>query len=1035
MKYNLGISDSSKNRKSKKRSGYGKTPKSFQLSSASINRNSSRSSSKRRNYLKFSKFAPFKSVGIHSGSKRHEGVASNKLNRTQRFKAFLKKAFGISIAIGFLLGLISVIALGIYLQNLEKSLPDPDKLVAWNADETTIIYDRNGKELYKIFDEENREFASIDEIPENTKWALLAAEDVEFYQHKGLDWKGIVRCGFQSVNSYLQVGNSSEGCGASTITQQLVRNTIMYQVYGSEAYERSSFFKTVRRKFRELLVSMQVEQALTKDQILQLYMNEINLGGNNYGYGAAAKSYFGKDVSELNLAESAMLAGIVQQPSIASPLYGIDPEVGKERQQYVFDQMLKYKKLTGVTEDEVNDARNTVLEYKAATSDIPAYHFVFYVKQLLEEKYTPEVVQKGGLRVTTTLDLSTQKIAEEELRKGIDAYGHPYGVMNGAMVVLNPKTNQILAMVGSVDPNKTDDPRIDGNVNITTSLRQMGSSFKPYVYLTAFQKYGPWIEAPDIKLDFGTYKPSNWDDKSYGLMVARQALIESRNIPANYTMQLVGIDPVLQTTEKVGITTLNDRQNYGLSLALGAGEMKLLEHAQGFSTFATGGIRRNVTPFMKVEDIDGNILEEYKKTPGKRIFDEKDVYLLNWVLCDLGGFGDQPFNYRYMIDGKRAMCGKTGTTNGPKDLISIQYHKNLLVAVWAGNNNNVETPGAWSTTVPLPIASSFMQRVAGKYKPELYTRPAGILSATVCNDTGRLASNDTMCKKVPTIYVQGRAPKKDEREVLQICKDSGKISTNVDEAKRFDLLEEKTYLNFSIENSQQQSSYNNYFLKDKKSDILVKKPDSADCELPLGPHGEPVVEITSPEDGIKITAGDKILVKTDARAKGSVEYVELLFNNNLIDGSQDDSAPYNMNLTIPKDTPTGTYTLTARAVDNNNKEGTASISIEVEGKAASATVELSDPVAGSTISLPYDLVAQVNSFDPDRVIFAISGVDNPSYSKSFTDTDGSDGWSVSWDDGASAGTYSITISAVQDGVDIVQSDPATVIIAEPEPTP
>ena len=773
-------------------------------------------------------------------------------------------------------------------------------------------------------------------------------------------------------------------------------------------------FKTVRRKLRELLLSMQVEQTLSKDEILQMYMNEVPLGGVNYGYEAASQSYYGKSVTELDLAESAMLAGVIQSPSIHSPLYGINPEGGETRQDYVLSQMLKYSDLTGVEEEEIQAAKDQEMLYSSGNVDIEAYHFVFYIKQILEEEFGPEVVERGGLKVTTSIDMSTQRIAEDVVTNGVVERGHPFGMYNGAMVVLDPNTNQILAMVGSVDPGEINDPRIDGSVNVTTSLRQMGSSFKPYVYLTAFERYGPWLSTPDIPMQFGTYVTKNWDNKYMGFLTARRALVQSRNIPANYSMQLVGIDSVLDTAQKVGITTLTDRSNYGLSLALGAGEMKLLEQAQGFSVFATGGVKRDVTGILKVEDSSGEVLAEYKETKGERVFDEKDMYLLNWTLCDLGGFGDQAGDNLYDSGGKRIACGKTGTTNDAKDLISVQYNQNIVVAMWVGNNNG-DTPGAgaWSTNVPLPIVNEFMGLVSSKYTPELPTRPSGILATSVCVETGAIPEKDVDCKKESTVYVSGRSPGKDKREQVFVCKANDLIPENLEEAKEitnskgeYTLLEEKTWLNYKIESSSQQSSLEKYLKKE--TDYLVKKPDEGYCELPLGPDDAPVVTITQPGQGGQYNVNDSLTITATARAKGKVEYVEIMFNGSIVEGPLYDS-PYEVTFKIPDTTPSGTAVITAKVVDKDGKIGTDAVNVNIINP-NTQTITITEPSSLATVSPPITLKATVGGYDSSSVIFSVTGPNG--YAVDLVGGVVNGIWEAAWDDvGLTPGTYTIVANA------------------------
>ncbi|WKZ31241.1 MAG: penicillin-binding protein [Candidatus Dojkabacteria bacterium] len=940
-------------------------------------------------------------------------------------KLFFKRLFAYMFGFAFVTTAIAFIALGIYLKGLQQSLPDPDKLIERDVAGSTIIYDRTGKkELFKVYSEENREFVDLEDIPEHTKWALLAAEDVEFYEHKGLDWKGITSCGIKSTRSYLT--GSGDVCGASTISQQLVRNTLCYEAFGDECYERSNFLKAARRKLKEMLLTMQVEQTFTKDEILQLYMNEVFMGSVNYGFQSASKAYFGKDIRDLTLAESAMLAGMIQSPTYYAPIYGVEQEGAKVRQAYVLDQMSKHKKLTGVSEEELQAAAEEEIVYKTLTNDIPAYHFVFYVQQQLEQEFGHEMLTRGGLKVTTTLDMSTQIVAEEEIRNGIKQYGNKWGVYNGALVAIDPNTGQILAMVGSVDPTITDDPRIDGNVNVTTALRQQGSSVKSYTYFTAFQRWGPWMSAPDIaEMSFGNYNPPNWDTKTLGIMTAREALVKSRNRPAVYTLQAVGLENVMANMEKMGITTLGDPSNYGLSFTLGTAEMSLLEHAGAYSIFATGGIKRDVTPFLKVENSKGEVLKEYEEK-SERIFSEEDIYLLNWTLCDLGAHSDQIMRsapqYYYNIGGKPAICGKTGTTNGPKDLVSMQYHKNLVVGVWAGNNNGEEVPGAWSTTVPLPIAHSFMERVSSKYPSQLYSRPANVSEGQVCRDTGRLASDSTPCSKEKTVYVNSRKPGEDKRETAHICRSNGKIASNYNQASQFpDILEDKTWLNFTPENGAQLGTIAAFFDNletDGRRMFVFNQPESANCDLPLGPNGEPVPTITSPATGSSIDAGEQLVVDVDVRFTGSLNYVELLIDGSPVD-IEDDSSPYQLRYTVPSGRVAGNMLVTARAVDSAGRIGTTSINVTVTGNAGS--LNWVTPTNNQTISIPHALEVTASGFTPLSVTFVIQGVD-VDYTRTYTDNSSNGGWSVNWNDiGAGDGEYTVTARSVS-GTTIIVSE-------------
>jgi len=901
MRYSFGISN-----KSKKSNGI-----------------SSRSITHGYTPADLSKFKNFKKYSGHTVSSKNNRAKkeSNGEMKIGKWKFQPKKALYIFIGILFFLGCVVMIGVGIYLKSLQNALPSPDKLVERTSDQSTQILDRDGNILYTIYSDQNREFVSIDKIPEHTKWAVLAAEDIEFYQHKGLDYKGIVAAFLRNLKAGGITG------GASTITQQLVRNTILFDVLGDEAYNQK-----YTRKIKEILVTMQVEQTFSKDEILQMYMNEIPLGGVNYGFQAAANSYFGKDVSELTLAESALIAGIIQSPGVYSPLFGTNPDLAKDRQNYVLDQMLKNSKYTGVTEEQIEAARNEELVYKTKKIDIKAPHFVFYVKQMLEEEYGVDRVERGGLKVTTTLDSSLQQIAEEEVAKGVDTAKARFNVNNSAMVVLDPKTGDVLAMVGSVDYWNVDDPRVDGNVNIAVSLRQMGSAVKPFVYLTAInQGYGPWIVTPDIKeVQFGTYKPTNWNKGYEGLLTARKALVLSRNVPAVYTLQLAGIDNYLQLMEKLGVTDLSNKSSYGLSLGLGSGEVKLLEHTAAYAVLANGGLRNDPSPILKVETSSGEVLFERKQPEGKRVVDEKEAYLVNWMICDLNGFNDRLGNAYYYI-GNKKLCGKTGTTDDAKDLTAFLYHQNLVVGVWSGNNNNEKVyAGAWGENVSMPIANAFMKRVVDRYTPSSFNRPAGILTTSVCIDTGATPAEGVDCKKESSVYISGRAPQVDNRKTIEVCKANGLIPTNLEQAKKYGLTETKVVISTKLENSLQRAAYEKYLTTMKKSTYLLVEPGTGVCPLPLGPDNAPVIEVTSPVSGSQVTRNVNLEIKGSVAYLESLKEFKVFFDaTEIIGATVNADGSFVVNYLVPSTAIVGNHTITISAKDNYDKTDTEIITVNV----------------------------------------------------------------------------------------------------------
>ncbi len=1027
MKYNVNLK--SNNKKKGRKKSY---KKNFNLGVSSLfsKRKSNRGTRKKR--------TPVNIMRIF-GKKTKYGKGKKRKSKVNKFKKFISRIFSALAAFSFFCGVVGLVIIGIFLKEVNETLPEPGQLLERKQDESTIIYDRNGEKLYQIYGDKNRVHKGLEEYPPHVVIAVLAAEDAEFYEHKGLDWIGIARCGYLSAKKYL----TGKGmlCGASTVSQQLVRNTLMFEAFGKDAYDRSTFINAVKRKLREMLMTMQVEKTMSKDELLEMYMNEVNLGGVNYGFEAGAQSLYGKPVEELTIEEAAVLAGLIQSPSRYNPVNGSQPEMAEQRKNYVLTQILKHHDTFEngalanhidleefeITEEKINEAKEVEIEYTPGRMDIKAPHFVWYVKDEVVhmDDFNLEMVERGGLRIYTTLDWETQKIAQKSLTNGIKNRGSKYGIKNGAMVVMTPDNGEIVAMVGSVDYWNIDDPKIDGNVNVSTSIRQMGSAFKPITYLTSFhQGYIPGTAAPDLdEFDFG-YDARNWDRKFYGMMTAREALVRSRNIPALNTIQTVGIDSTIQASEKLGITTLTHRNRYGLSLTLGSGGEKLLEHTAAFSVFANEGVKAGPESILKITDSQGNTLYEKDESSGERVFDEKEVYLLNWTLCDVGGFGDQLVSHNYMDGGRRMACGKGGTTNGPRDLSGFLYHKNLVVGTWAGNNDNSIIRNASSSTVTVPIAGDFMRNgtIKKKYPSKLFSKPSGISQGVVCKDTGLLAGKDTDCPKESTIYIRGRAPATDNREVIKVCKDNGKIPSNLEVAEKFDLVKSRVFLNYKYHNSNQHEHYVQHFSK-KPYNYLFELPETGDCDIDLGDGGQPLIELISPSDGTILDAGTTVELVSTAYATKGVDYVHYKLDGVVISGSRVGNEPYSYVWSIPKDIDEGAHTLTVEVYDKSGTMAMSSISIVVNNAYKQVELQLTSPINRAQFELselPVELSADVTGSDADevnRVVFSINKVGG-GYSKLLTDSDGSDGWSVNWlDSNVTPGNYQIKVLAVEQGLE------------------
>lgn len=604
-------------------------------------------------------------------------------------------------------GVFILFVSGVFLY-FAKDLPSAGKINDRMVIESTKIYDRTGQHvLYDVHGEEKRTVVPFSEMPDNLKYATIALEDQDFYSHRGIKITSIVRALLKDV---LHRGMAQ---GGSTITQQFIKNSIL------------SSERTFTRKIKEVILSLELEQRFSKDEILAMYLNEIPYGSNSYGIEAAAQTFFGKNARELTLDEAALLATLPNAPTYYSP-YGSHLEALKSRQEAVL------KKMAGagyITQEQANEAANldVLAKIRPNQEKISAPHFVMYIKEYLEKTYGEQAVEQGGLKVHTTLDWEKQQIAEQAVRDGADKNKKNWNASNASLVAMDPKTGQILAMVGSKDYF---DQSIDGQVNVSIRDRQPGSSFKPYVYLTAFEKgYTPETMLFDVETNFGTqgnnkdYKPQNYDGKFHGPLPMKETLAQSLNIPAVKTLYLAGVKNSIATAKKMGITGLNNPDRLGLSLVLGGGEVKLLDHVNAYGTFAAGGIKHDKVAILKIEDGKGKILEQYKSSGGERVVDEKYIAMVDHIISTN--------NYRVPIFGEnsllrfdsRPVAAKTGTTNEFRDGWTIGYTPSIVAGVWAGNNNNSPMrAGADGVNVAAPIWRSFMDKVLGNYSIEQFPK-------------------------------------------------------------------------------------------------------------------------------------------------------------------------------------------------------------------------------------------------------------------------------------------------------------------------
>ncbi len=555
-------------------------------------------------------------------------------------------------------------------------LPDLDTLSTRKISESTRILDRTGNTvLYDLNPDVTRNMVPLDLISPNVQKATIAIEDSAFYYHNGISIPGILRA------IYVDITTGTLAQGGSTITQQVVKNTLL------------TTDKSIIRKVHEWVLALKLEQRYSKEEILELYFNNTPYGGTLYGIEAATRAYFGKSAKDVSIAEAAYLAALPQAPTYFSP-YGNNRDDLDIRKDYVLERM---NKLGYITDEEYATAKAEKVTWSPQnTNSIIAPHFVFFIEQYLENKYGPTAVTRG-LEVQTTLDVDLQREAESVVNKYAIANQGRYNASNAALVAIDPKTGQILSMVGSRDYF---DESVDGSYNIAIAERQPGSSFKPFVYATALAKgFTPDTIIFDLPTQFSTacapsdifqseypcYAPGNYDDKFRGPMTFATALVQSINIPAVKVMYIAGIENVIDLATRMGITTLGDAKQYGLSLALGAGEVRLLDITSAYGAFANDGVLNPPVGILKVTDSDGQVLEEFKADP-TQVLDAGVARDISYILSNDAARenpGNNPFSFA-----DYDVAAKTGTTNDYRDAWTIGYTPGLAVGVWAGNNDN-----------------------------------------------------------------------------------------------------------------------------------------------------------------------------------------------------------------------------------------------------------------------------------------------------------------------------------------------------------
>lgn len=592
-----------------------------------------------------------------------------------------------------------------------RDLPRPDKIIDRSIAQTTKILDRTGEHLlFEVHGAEKRTIIKLEDIPEYVKWGTILTEDKNFYQHEGFDLKGIARAVITDVLT------ASPSQGGSTLTQQLIKNALL------------SNEKVISRKIKELVLAYQIERKFSKDQILQMYFNEIPYGSVVYGIESASQYYFNKGVKDLSVAEGATLIAMAKAPSHYSP-YGAYVDELLTRKNFIIGLLEQGGKITA---EEASLAKAQKLEFAKRENTILAPHFAIDVREQLAKEYGQKTMEEGGLKIITTIDFDMQQAAEEAVSFYAEQNEKKYGATNASLVAIDPKTGEIMALVGSRDYF---DMENDGNFNVATmGKRQPGSSFKPMVYAVGFEKgYTDKTTLWDVVTKFGkgannkAYEPHDYDLKERGPVSVRAALAGSLNIPAVKMLYLAGPENVLKRAREFGYTTFEDPSRYGLALVLGGAEVRLIEHTSAYAAFAAEGVKREITSILKVEDNRGGVMQEKKDTKEERVMDAEIVRELTDILSDNQARASIFGAGNFLTLGDRPVAAKTGTTNDYRDAWTMGYTPQLATGVWVGNNDfSAMKRGADGSVVAAPIWNRFMRNALKGKAAEGFVKPTVI---------------------------------------------------------------------------------------------------------------------------------------------------------------------------------------------------------------------------------------------------------------------------------------------------------------------
>lgn len=933
-----------------------------------------------------------------------------------RLRPLLKKLTSGSVLKNIALAAVGCVLFGaivllIMFAWYSRSLPNPDEILAREVSQSTKIYDRTGEHLlYEIAPEERRTLVTIEEIPDIVEKATIAAEDRSFYEHSGISIKGILRAVFSNI-----IHLDPTGQGASTITQQFVKKAVLYDD------------QTIARKIKEIIIALALEKKFEKDQILQLYLNEIPYGGTNYGVESASQAYFDKSVRDVTLGEAATLAAIPNRPSTLIN----NPDLLVDRRNWILDGMVDEGYISQEEADAAKAEDNTL---KISLNNIEAPHFVLWVKELLEEKYDPTMVETGGLKVVTTLDYDKQIIAEEAVRNGVTAYGASYGFTGSGLLAMDPKTGQILSMVGSPDYFNDE---IAGQVNVTTRPLQPGSSIKPIVYAAAFERgYTPNTLLWDVNTTFptatGPYEPKNYDFGEHGVVSMRKALQGSLNIPAVKTLYLVGIENALKFAQRLGYSTLNDPSQVGLSMVLGGAEVELIDHTAAYAVFANGGTYHEPVAILKVEKPDGEVLEEWKAEEhvGNQAISANLAATMSNVLSDNGArayvFG--PNNYLTL--GGRPVAAKTGTTNEYKDAWTMGYTPSLVTGVWVGNADGTKmNRGADGSKIAAPIWNEYMSR-------SLKGTPVESFPAAQIPTTGKAVIDGLLPATTVTIDTSsGKLATDRTPERFRKTVQCGEYHSILHYVSRADPLGSPPANPAGDSNYNAWESAVQAFIVRHNASLEEGELPYEECEAPTEEddvhtkRNEPSIDIEEPTENANV--GRSFEVALDVDVERQFSRVEYSIDGTFVTSS---SNPSGTTINLPGWVGTGKHTLKATVYDDVDNSASDEVSIDVTEGGTNASFRITNPFAGQTIEKTaptYSIALEIpNSEAYSSISVTATNLWTGEVMLVGESNDPQAVTSITWTLPAAA-QYSLAASAKANDGEVIESAPITVMVKDP----